>query len=260
MPGGFLGIDPTVSAEGAKGRWGINDAYEYRLQKSWPGHLDKISFSFHTYAASSSTTLSIPSSVQDGDLAILFDSYSDDRVSTKKSGVTGFTSASGINGQYGGFGATGSRLYSYVYYKVLSSSDANASISGLYDGLVGDRKIIVIFRPSNTSYTPVVRVDAAYEEGAAAVFSSEILTVEQPAYVIGYHFNDGSGSSVPRTIQYPGYINFSNEGQSIYSSGVHYMRYDSTLENLGKVIQYTVEEPSAVYALAQSVVFYGVAG
>ena len=37
MPGGFLGIDPTVSTSEAKGRWGVDDVYEYRLENSWPG-------------------------------------------------------------------------------------------------------------------------------------------------------------------------------------------------------------------------------
>jgi len=36
MPGGFLGIDPTVSTSEAKGRWGVDDVYEYRLENIWP--------------------------------------------------------------------------------------------------------------------------------------------------------------------------------------------------------------------------------
>jgi hypothetical protein len=148
------------------------------------GSLNRVTnITFVTSATSTSPSITIPSGVLDGDLALLM-TYANGGSTPADVTITGFTNVANST-------AALTRMISA--YKILTSSDGNTSIPGV--DLSTDRMGLMIFRPNSPSYS--ITLSAINSESTAGDPAQQTITVSSLAStpVIAATFMGTAGAS-----------------------------------------------------------------
>ena len=156
------------------------------------------SFTFVTSATSTGEQITIPSSAQEGDFAILFDAaFNDFFAASIPSTVvpSEFISVENNNSTYVEGIIPAETVRGICSYKILSSSDPNTSINGMTPSLtINTRKILLIFRP-DVYISNVEVVSNGQTTGNVSNPSSQAISmsgVSTPIIGVSHYFSSGT--------------------------------------------------------------------
>jgi hypothetical protein len=149
---------------------------------------DPTSVSFITSATSTTSSLTIPSSAQAGDLAILFDAGR----------TTSTISAPSLPG-WNLIAAAGGDVntYQFIYYKKLTASEPNTTLTLRTAATGGSHKAILIYRP-NADYSVTI-LSATSINTAGNPAAQSLVLAGQSRPVIGFAGYLSTGAVSPRT-------------------------------------------------------------
>jgi hypothetical protein len=134
---------------------------------------------FHTAVHSSSSTITIPSTIQAGDLAVLFDWGWGGSTSITGVVPTGFNSISNT-----GLTATPA-VRGVATYRILTSADANTTVTGI-NAPTGNRKTLLIYRPTGVLGNVTVFGANSQAVATAPTNQSLVLSTYNTALDLGF--------------------------------------------------------------------------
>lgn len=136
----------------------------------------KVSLSYRTSATSTSSSITIPSGAEVGDIAVLFDFAGSSNTTIPTSVVpSGFTSASNKSS------STTAGTRAIVSYKKLVSGDPGASITGMNGGLFNTKRIL-IFSPSSPIST--IMLGDVQETITDSAPAEQTVSSDDPPYLV----------------------------------------------------------------------------
>ena len=179
-----------------------------------------LTFTLDSSATSSSSTITIPTSAQQGDWAVLFDA------ARAGSGSIGAVTPSGWTNLASSFVEGGDSLRLMTSHRILGASPGGTSVTGMNDA--GEAKIMLIFRPSTSIISTVPSSwNAQATAGDPTLQTVSASGVTTPLIVVAA----GAGMSVPAfATETPAMTNLSKSATSL-GIRIGYTIYNSSPSN-----------------------------
>lgn len=160
-------------------------------------NVDK-TITFLTSAVSSASTITIPSTAQEGDVAFLFDNgYNATSSAPTLVTPTGWTLASAATGFVNDAGNVS--VAGRCSYKILTSSDPETTITGINGG-AGNRKIMLVFRPNFTVTTLTLSLASSTVATTDPAAQTISMTASTAPSVGLAHMGTYTGAVTTRTV------------------------------------------------------------
>lgn len=172
------------------------------------------SFTYVNFVTSSAGSITVPTGIQNGDIAFLIDGNAD--ASASKPQPAGTVSAWPlVNYTSGRDDGNEVTYHAYINYRILNGTEGNTSVS-LTDGSSVDRKALIIFRPNIvTRYTPAF-LDIAAETTINTPSNQTInASGNRTPLIVFTHFWGGVGAAVSTMTASDNIFNGSSDRQQV---------------------------------------------